>query len=77
MCIFPMLKEQLQNPDMLEFVLPSLMVLVEHSTPENYKNLLQPVFKHIFSMNQPVQVAYIRIGKSRFSLVGGVNHSVY
>ncbi len=51
-----MLKEQLEHPDMLVLVLPTLLSMVEHAADDDYKIILQPEFRKVFSMARPVQV---------------------
>lgn len=53
-----MLAEQLENPDMMEFLLPSLIALVEHSSDEDFKSIIHPEFKKVFTMTRPVQVKF-------------------
>jgi hypothetical protein len=54
--VLPMMKEQLDYPDMLEFLLPSFIAVAQHATEEDYKGHVQSDFKKIFSMQRPVQV---------------------
>ena len=51
-----MLQEQLDYPDMLVLVLPSLVSMVEHASDHDYANFIQPEFKRVFNMARPVQV---------------------
>ena len=57
--VFPMLREQLVNQDMLVLVLPALISLVEHCSEEDYKTLVQPEVKRVLTMSsgRPVQVS--------------------
>ena len=54
--VFPVLREQLDSPDMLVLILPSLLTMIEHSQDDDYKAIIQPEFKRVFSMSRPVQV---------------------
>ena len=53
--IFPLLRDQLEHPDMLELVLPPLVTLVSLASPDQYRASLQPVLKGVFNMALPVQ----------------------
>ena len=55
--VFPMLREQLINQEMLVLVLPALISLVEHCSDEDYKSLVQPEVKRVLAMSRPVQVS--------------------
>ncbi len=54
---FPLLRDQLDNAEMLEFVLPPLVTLVALASPELYRASLQPVIKQVLSMTLPVQAS--------------------
>ena len=54
--VLPTLREQLDYPDMLIVILPSLLALVEHATEEDYRTLVQPELKRVINMPRPVQV---------------------
>jgi len=56
-CVFATLRELTDSADMLVFVLPTLIALINHSTDEDYRNLLQPELHKIISMARPVQVS--------------------
>jgi len=56
-----MMKEQLDHPDMLEFLLPSFIALAQHASADDYKKLIQSDFNKIFSMQRPTQVFSIAL----------------
>jgi hypothetical protein len=56
-CVFATLRELTDSPDMLVFVLPTLISLINHSTNDDYRNLLQPELHKIIAMTRPVQVS--------------------
>ena len=54
-----MLRDQIEYPDMLVLVLPSLVSLIEFSTDEDYRNIIQPEFRKVICMTRPVQVCKV------------------
>ena len=54
--VFPIIREQMEYPDMIVLVLPTLISMIEHSTDEEYISIIQPEFKKIYTMQRPVQV---------------------
>lgn len=52
-----MLQDQLEYSDMLVLVLPALISMIDNATDEDYKNIIQPEFKKVFTMQRPVQVS--------------------
>jgi len=51
-----MLREQLDVPDMVVLVLPSLIAVVQHADANEYKKIVQPELHRILTMARPVQV---------------------
>jgi len=58
--VMAMLREQLESPDMMPFVLPALLAMVEHSSNEDYRKLVQPELRKVISGTRPVQVSVER-----------------
>jgi hypothetical protein len=53
-----MLREQLEYPDMMPFILPSLVAIIEHSSNDDYRKLVQPEFRKVINGARPVQVIW-------------------
>ena len=54
--VFPLLAEQLACSDILVILLPTLLSIVQASSEHEYKQLIRPQMRHIYSQPRPVQV---------------------
>ncbi|KAJ8299631.1 hypothetical protein KUTeg_023691 [Tegillarca granosa] len=54
----PMLKESV-NPDMIPFLLPSILLIAEQSTDQEYTTVILPALKPMFVIKEPIQVLLI------------------
>ncbi|ELU03322.1 hypothetical protein CAPTEDRAFT_140753, partial [Capitella teleta] len=61
--VFPVITEQIDHQDMLVLVLPTFVAIVEHSSEEDYKTIIQPEFKTVFNMTRPVQATVFLLEK--------------
>ncbi len=69
-----MLREQLQNQEMLVLVLPALLSLVEHCSEDDYRTLVQPEVKRVLTMTRPVQVSTAGQGQSNLKSASAGQH---
>ncbi|KAG8195910.1 hypothetical protein JTE90_001145 [Oedothorax gibbosus] len=53
--VLPSLNSELQSPEVLAAALQPLLFMIEESTPEEYTELILPVFRAVFAMPKSVQ----------------------
>lgn len=54
--VIPCLAKEFVNPTMVPFVLPSVFVISEHCTKEEFTQYILPYLKSVLKMQEPVQV---------------------
>lgn len=57
--ILPALFKEAVNPDMVPFLLPSILLVAEQSSDTEYKQLILPHLVPLFKLQEPVQVVLI------------------
>uniref|UniRef100_UPI00398ECBE5 SCY1-like protein 2 n=1 Tax=Pristiophorus japonicus TaxID=55135 RepID=UPI00398ECBE5 len=61
--ILPFLTSEFVNPDMVPFVLPNVLLIVEECTKEEYIKLILPDLIPVFKLQEPIQVLLIFLQK--------------
>ncbi|XP_072124302.1 SCY1-like protein 2 [Mobula birostris] len=61
--ILPCLTSEFVNPDMVPFVLPNVLLIVEECTKEEYVKLILPDLVPVFKLQEPIQVLLIFLQK--------------
>ncbi|XP_032893834.1 SCY1-like protein 2 isoform X2 [Amblyraja radiata] len=61
--ILPSLVTEFVNPDMVPFVLPNVLLIVEECTKEEYVKLILPDLIPVFKLQEPIQVLLIFLQK--------------
>ncbi|XP_078273256.1 SCY1-like protein 2 isoform X2 [Rhinoraja longicauda] len=61
--ILPCLATEFVNPDMVPFVLPNVLLIVEECTKEEYVKLILPDLIPVFKLQEPIQVLLIFLQK--------------
>ena len=56
--VLPCLTSEFANPDMVPFVLPSVMIIAENCTKEQFQKDVFPPLIPVFKLQTPVQVSY-------------------
>lgn len=56
--ILPPLFKECVNPDMIPFVLPSILYVAEQSTDKEYVSIIFPELIPMFKLQKPVQVSF-------------------
>lgn len=54
--ILKIVREQIDHPDKMAFLLPVLIAIIDNSTNEDYRNILQYDLKKVIASNRSVQV---------------------
>ncbi|RNA06295.1 SCY1 2 [Brachionus plicatilis] len=57
--IIPCLEQEFINPDMIPFILPSIFLIAEQSSTEEYVKYILPRLKTIFKIQKPIQILLI------------------
>jgi len=66
--IFPALIKEFLNHDMVPFVLPNVLLIVEESSNEEFLNLILPELLPVLRMKEPIQVSIILMEKMELLL---------
>uniref|UniRef100_A0A4W3IFV1 SCY1 like pseudokinase 2 n=1 Tax=Callorhinchus milii TaxID=7868 RepID=A0A4W3IFV1_CALMI len=61
--ILPCLTSEFVNPDMVPFILPNVLLIVEECTKEEYVKLILPDLVPVFKLQEPIQVLLIFLQK--------------
>ncbi|XP_067855366.1 SCY1-like protein 2 isoform X2 [Heptranchias perlo] len=61
--VLPYLTSEFVNPDMVPFVLPNVLLIVEECTKEEYVKLILPDLVPVFKLQEPIQVLLIFLQK--------------
>jgi SCY1-like protein 2 len=59
--IIPCLEQEFINPEMIPFILPSLIFMADDSTNDEYIKHILPRLKIVFKIQKPVQVIFLRL----------------
>ncbi|CAK8690323.1 unnamed protein product [Clavelina lepadiformis] len=57
--VFPNLTSEFQNPDMIPFVLPNVMIIAENCTKTEFDKIIFPKLIPVFKIQKPIQVLLI------------------
>ena len=62
--VLPMMADQLDHVDSMEFVLPSFIALINRASVSDYQQYIKPHFKRVFRSTRSVQVNHSLNGSS-------------
>ncbi|VDO06048.1 unnamed protein product [Rodentolepis nana] len=57
--VFPQLSEEFNNKNMVPFVLPSILLIIDMSSREEVTTYILPRFKFVLAINEPIQVVQV------------------
>lgn len=66
--VLPCLTKEYANPDMVPFVLPSVLLIAEEATKEEFCSVILPDLIRIFRLREPVQILLIFMQKMELLL---------